>query len=249
MNDGYIAILDSGIGGLSVLSELLRIMPNEKYLYFGDNDNAPYGNRTFRDLLHITFKSIDAIKRYNIKALVIGCNTLSTTIFDYIADYACVPTFGTFPPIEQALLRNEKILLLATERTASVYKDVGGVSTIGLKTLARDIERNMFNLDSVDFEENLYNNENVRYGETNIDNIHFNTVVLGCTHYFFVKNKIFDHFRPQKLVGGNYFTAKSVFEFLRTSKSLVNYNRKCITFVGKNSETNREFFIKSGQKM
>ena len=44
MKEGYIALIDSGVGGISLLLELLKILPNEKYLYFGDNDNAPYGN-------------------------------------------------------------------------------------------------------------------------------------------------------------------------------------------------------------
>ena len=64
MNDGYIAILDSGIGGVSVLLELIKLLPNERYLYFGDNHNAPYGNKSLSQLLRITEKNIDYIKQY-----------------------------------------------------------------------------------------------------------------------------------------------------------------------------------------
>ena len=81
MNDGYIAILDSGIGGISVLLELIKLLPNERYLYFGDNHNAPYGNKSLSQLLRITEKNIDYIKQYKIKALIFACNTLFKTIF------------------------------------------------------------------------------------------------------------------------------------------------------------------------
>ena len=59
MNDNYIAVIDSGVGGLSVLSELVKSAPNNNYIYFGDNSNAPYGNKSERQLKEITIKNLD----------------------------------------------------------------------------------------------------------------------------------------------------------------------------------------------
>ncbi len=247
MNSGYIAVLDSGIGGISVLNELIKIMPNERYLYYGDNKNVPYGNRTLNDLTFLTFKNIDLIKRYNVKALVLGCNTLSTTIFDKVYEYAGLPTFGVFPPVEFSLCTNNRTLLLATDKTANVYKNVKNLSVIGLKTLAKEIESKMFDLNSVDFYASLKNKDNVINEIADCDCQSFDTVILGCTHYCFIKNKIYDHFRPQKLLSGDVFTAKAVYEYLKKSKSLEKIKRNEVFFIGESEKINRSFFTKSGQ--
>lgn len=87
MNNGYVAVIDSGIGGFSVLSEMLKIMPNENYIYFGDNQNAPYGNRTNSDLFSITMQNLMYLHTFNIKAIVFGCNTISTNLLSKVAYY------------------------------------------------------------------------------------------------------------------------------------------------------------------
>ena len=79
MSSGYIAVLDSGIGGFSVLEELLKVMPNENYLYFGDGKNAPYGNKTTFQLTEVVMQNIFKIMPLGIKGIVFGCNTISTT--------------------------------------------------------------------------------------------------------------------------------------------------------------------------
>ena len=88
MNNRFIAVLDSGVGGLSVLSVLEKKFPNERFLYFGDNGNAPYGNRSKQNLLSITLKNIDYIKSYDVKAIVVACNTLSVNIIYNIKEYS-----------------------------------------------------------------------------------------------------------------------------------------------------------------
>ena len=71
----FIAVFDSGVGGISVLRELLQLMPNERYLYYGDCANAPYGNRTTRDVRDLTMAAADKLFDRGIKALVVACNT------------------------------------------------------------------------------------------------------------------------------------------------------------------------------
>lgn len=248
MKEQYIAVLDSGIGGISVLNEMIKIMPNEKYLYFGDNKNAPYGNRTEKSLKDITFKNIDAIKQYNIKALVVGCNTLSTTILPQISEYASVATFGVFPPVESSIVNGERTLLLCTNKTAEKYKNIKEVTVVGLERLANDIEQNLSNLDAVDFITNIEQYSRVFCGNLSSDKCCYDTIILGCTHYVFIKNKIFNHFRPRKMICGEIFTAKVVYEFLKNTKSLEKYKRFSIDFLGESAKINEEFYKKSGHK-
>lgn len=241
MNDGYIAVLDSGIGGISLLIELIKVLPNERYLYLGDNKNAPYGNKSVRELMNITEKNIDFIKQYNIKALALGCNTLSVLLLDKIKAYADLPVFGVFPPVEKAMCENELVMLLATTGTAKKYENIQTVKAVGLPNLAREIEKNAFCLEKVDFAKEMK-------GVCN-EKMLFQTLILGCTHYNFLKNKIIDHLKPQKVLNGEYFTAKMIKKFIKSNKSLENNKGFSVLFIGENADFNRKFFEKSGQQL
>ena len=154
MSDQFIAVLDSGIGGVSVLKELVKKLPDKNFLYFGDNNNAPYGNKSVRRLFELTKKNLDYIKHYNIIALILGCNTLSVNLISEIANYCGLPTFGVFPPVEKFMMKKEKTLLLSTCATAEKFRGVKGVDVLGLKNLVKDIEYNALCLDKVDFKIN-----------------------------------------------------------------------------------------------
>ncbi len=238
MNNGYIALLDSGIGGISLLFELLKILPNERYLYLGDNLNAPYGNKNISTLRDITLKNIDILKHYRVKALVVACNTLSVNLLDEIQAYSGVKTFGVFPPIESAIMQNNRCLLLATKRTAENYKGIKGLETVGLKDLALDIENNAFNLSAVSIAKSF---QSADCKNLNCNGL-YDCVILGCTHYFFVKNKIFDHLKPQKIIFGEKFTAQTVYNFLKNQKTLDNFRQNQVFFIGKTAKFNRKFF-------
>ena len=242
MNDGYIALIDSGIGGVSLLLELIKILPNERFLYFGDNKNAPYGNKNKRQLLDLTLSNVDYIKRYNVKVLVVACNTLSANFLNEIKAYSNLPTFGVFPPVEKAVLMGGRTLLLATNLTSEKYKFYKNIDVVGLNDLASKIESNIFSLDNL----NIYD---VLEQSKFIDKkFYYNTVILGCTHYFFVKNKIFDHFRPRNILRGETFASLQIKSFLKSQKSLVKHYTNSVLFIGENAKTNKQFYDLCGQK-
>lgn len=78
----YIAVFDSGVGGISVLRQLLREMPNERYLYFGDSANAPYGTRPAGQVRELTLSAAERLTARGVKALVVACNTATATGID-----------------------------------------------------------------------------------------------------------------------------------------------------------------------
>lgn len=245
MNNQYVALLDSGIGGISLLLELAEKLPDERFLYFGDNFNAPYGNRTEYDLLSLSLKNIDRIMTYGVKALVLACNTLSATVFDKLEYYAGVKTFGVFPPVESLLVRGESTRLLCTPRTAEKYARVNGLEISALPHLAADIEKNMFALEKVDVEEHL--NDALSRGAKNVCGgckTNGETIVLGCTHYFFVKNKIFDHFQPKKIVSGNEYTVSEMLKSFENNIIQKNTGENGIKFIGENASLNSDFYNK-----
>ena len=94
MKQGYIAVIDSGIGGISLLSDLIKNFPNEKFLYLGDNNNAPYGEKSKHELIALTMKNIDYVKSFGIKAIVFACNTISVNILLNTMEYSNLPVYG-----------------------------------------------------------------------------------------------------------------------------------------------------------
>lgn len=246
MNEQFIAILDSGIGGISLLKELEENLPNESFIYLGDNLNAPYGNKNRLSLLSLTIKNVDILKRYPLKAIVLGCNTLSVNIIKEIKDYSNINVFGIFPPVEKCMMSDKKTLLLSTISTAKKYKATENLHILGIGNLAEQIEKNMFNINNVNFAKSI--------SEYSIGNFvnrknFYNEIILGCTHYNFIKNQIYDHFQPQAFIDGAKNTINELTKFLKRSKSLDNNKRNSILFIGGCARINEKFYVKSGQNM
>lgn len=99
----YIAVFDSGVGGISVLRELIRLMPRENYLYFGDSANAPYGNRPTQQVRQFTMEAARHLIDRGIKALVVACNTAtSVAINDLRSAYPELIVIGIEPALKVA---------------------------------------------------------------------------------------------------------------------------------------------------
>ena len=102
----YIAVFDSGVGGISVLRELVRQMPGENYLYFGDSANAPYGKRTTEEVRQLTMEAAKSLLSRGVKALVIACNTATAAAINRLRE--------TYP--ETIIIGIEPALKVAADR-------------------------------------------------------------------------------------------------------------------------------------
>ena len=99
----YIAVFDSGVGGISVLRHLVKLMPEERFLYFGDSANAPYGTKTKEEVKVLTFAAAERLMKEGIKALVVACNTAtSAAINDLRAAYPDLIIIGIEPALKLA---------------------------------------------------------------------------------------------------------------------------------------------------
>ena len=114
MNNNPIGVFDSGIGGLSVLRQIIKLLPNEKYIYYADTDNVPYGLKTKEQILEYVENAIDFLNSKKVKAIVVACNTAtSVAIKDLRSDYN-IPIIGIEPAIKPAIenRKNKKIIYL-----------------------------------------------------------------------------------------------------------------------------------------
>ncbi|MBM6837465.1 aspartate/glutamate racemase family protein, partial [Clostridium saudiense] len=120
-----IGFLDSGLGGISVLREALKIMPNENYIYFGDSKNAPYGTKTKKEIRDLTFNTVEFLLEKGAKGIVVACNTAtSAAVAELRLVYPDIPLVGIEPAIKPAVELSKKgnILMMATPMTVKQDK-------------------------------------------------------------------------------------------------------------------------------
>ena len=189
-----IAVIDSGVGGISVLRELIKIMPEENFLYFGDSKNAPYGTKKREEVLEITKSNLDLLKTRGIKALVIACNTATSAAVRILrGENPELIIVGIEPAVKPAslLCESPRVLVMATPLTLKEEKFKNLVARFahrgefiplpcpGLMELVEtgDLESPQLR----NYLESLF----APYFDQKIDGI-----VLGCTHYPHVKHLI-----------------------------------------------------------
>jgi glutamate racemase len=193
-----IGVFDSGVGGISVLQHIHQLLPHEHLLYFADSKYAPYGNKTPQQIQSRCFEITDFLIAHGAKAIVVACNTATAAAIDVMRAKYALPIFGMEPAVKPAAeaSKNGIIGVLATVGTlksaqfAGLLESYGRnveVVTQGCIGLVECIERGELNAEHT---LNLLQ----QYCQPLLDE-GADTVVLGCTHYPFVKAHI------QRIVG------------------------------------------------
>jgi len=202
-----IAIIDSGIGGLTVLKEALRALPGQEFLYFADTRNVPYGIRPKEEVRALILNAAACMADQGIQALVVACNTAtSAAIADLRRTYA-FPVIGMEPAVKPALARNagKRVLVCATSLTLrenkleSLLASLGcpeRVTRLALDSLVTFAEA--FDFDSPDVRAYLAR----KFAKT--DWSQYESLVLGCTHFLYYRSLIREAAGPDvALLDGN----------------------------------------------
>ncbi len=228
LKDQPIGIFDSGFGGVSVLREAVKLLPKESYIYYGDNRNAPYGDKTEAEITALTLCCADELLSHNVKALLIACNTATATCVERVRAKLNVPVISIEPAIKPACENagSGKILMLATLATTRLERyhalwermpDPKRVINVPCPGIVEIVERGK--LDFSDYEAIL----------TKLlspyENMKIDGIVLGCTHYIFIKEVISQyanaHFRGDHIFyDGNHATVVQLARILSESGML-----------------------------
>ena len=128
-NNNPIGLFDSGIGGTSIWKEIHQLLPNENTIYLADSKNAPYGQKTKEEIIHLSCKNTEFLLEQNCKLIVVACNTATTNAIKELRTKYKVPFIGIEPAIKPAALhsKTQKIGILATKGTLNselFYKNV-----------------------------------------------------------------------------------------------------------------------------
>jgi glutamate racemase len=188
-----IAVFDSGVGGISVLKHIHALLPNERLLYVADSKYAPYGNKTPEEIQARCFAIADFLIAKNAKALVVACNTATAAAIDDLRSKYTLPIIGMEPAVKPAAeaSRNGVIGVLATVGTLKSAQFAGLLESYGRNVkvvtqacvgLVECVERGELNAESTKALIQQYCAPLLAEGA--------DTIVLGCTHYPFVRHLI-----------------------------------------------------------
>jgi glutamate racemase len=193
MDSRPVGFFDSGLGGASVLKVALSDLPNENYIYYGDDGNAPYGDRSAADIERLTLACMDRLSELGVKAIVIACNTATATCVGEVRQHLSVPVVSVEPAIKPAceMPGHGKVLMLATAATTRLERyralvarmpEPERVVSVACPGLVERIERGL--LKPGDFDDLLDSRLSFLHREQ------VDAIVLGCTHYIFIEAAI-----------------------------------------------------------
>lgn len=209
-----IGVMDSGVGGLTVIKELQKMLPNEEFIYYGDSANCPYGNKTKEEVIQLAERIIQFLNSKQVDIICIACNTISTVINELRANRD-LPLLSIIYPVAR---------FVALESALTQVGVIATVDTIDSK--AYPIEINELNPNIAVFgqgsprlaaliEQGNFTNEKISIEVKNeVDHLQqqelVQDVILGCTHYPIVENVFHSLYPSLHFINPAYYQALTV---------------------------------------
>lgn len=193
-NTAPIGVFDSGVGGLTVVREIVRQLPNENIVYFGDTARVPYGSKSQNTIIHFSEQIIRFLKTKEVKAIVIACNTASALALDAVRDEFDIPIMGVIVPGARAAVettQNRKVGVVATDATVR-----SGMYTKIIQEMDSSIEvvEKACPLFVPLVEEGLKKHQvtqlMIQYYLESMKETDIDAMILGCTHYPLLRSRI-----------------------------------------------------------
>lgn len=218
-----IGFFDSGLGGVSVLAEAARFLPRESFLYFGDSAHNPYGTKDVDEVKQLSFQAADFLMEKGVKALVVACNTATSAAINDLRRALDIPVIGMEPALKPAVEKADQggIVVMATPVTLREKK---------FRSLLEQYsaQREIFSLPCPGLaeliEKGVYSGAPIQAYLTDIfspvEMGRVSTVVLGCTHYIFIKRELEKFIPHVQVIDGNRGTVRNLHRIL-TQRNLL----------------------------
>lgn len=249
-----IGVFDSGIGGLTVVKELSKLLPDEKIIYFGDTARVPYGNKSSETIIHYSLQIAYFLLKKKIKMLVVACNSASSVSLNTLKRHFHIPVIGVIEPGAKAAIgasNSKNIGVIGTLGTISSNSYKKALLKINPKVKIFQQACSLF----VPLAEDGWQNSKIA-GKISDEylkifiNKKIDTLILGCTHYPILKNVIRNSVgRSVRLIDSGVETANEVKKILEKrnllNKHINSENRHSLFFVSdfphKFKEVSRQF--------
>lgn len=231
MKSQPIGFLDSGVGGLSVVKEVMKRLPNEQIVFIGDTARNPYGNRTTEEVIQFSRELADFLIHKEIKMLVIACNTATAGALDILKNELSIPVIGVIEPGSQSAVEHSKnneigvIGTVATIRSNEHRKQIKAlnpsaqVHTWAVPKFVEIVEKNDL---TSEYAKSITQEELRELKDTAID-----TLILGCTHYPLLQDLIQDYLGDEiTLIDPAILTTQLIEEYLTTHNLLNEQSEK-----------------------
>lgn len=226
MDNRPIGVFDSGIGGLSVLKQIIKVLPNEQYIYYADIDHVPYGIKTKKEIKEYVKEAVDFFISQKVKAIVIACNTATSIAIEDLRKEYTIPVIGIEPAAKPAVenRKDKKVLLMATpvtvreEKLKKLLKRVDSehsIDLLAMPELVNFAEKEDFTSSNVE----NYIREQLKEYDLN----QYSELVLGCTHFPFFKDMLRKVFpKDFQIIDGSYGVANRLKDILENKEEIGN---------------------------
>lgn len=221
-----IGVFDSGVGGLTVTREIMRQLPNENMVYFGDTARVPYGSKSKDNIIKYSRQIIRFLQTKNVKAIVIACNTASALALDVVKEETDIPVMGVIAPGAAAAVRvtkNKKIGVIGTEATirSKMYSKVMREMLPGVEVVGKPCPL-FVPIVEEGFAKHKIAEEVIDYYLASMRESDIDTLILGCTHYPLLRSRIMKYLGDGiQLVNPAYETAMELKQLLE-EKGMLN---------------------------
>lgn len=235
MNTQPIGVFDSGFGGLTILKALRKKLPHERFIYFGDSANVPYGGKSKQAVTRLSLAIARFLQEQHVKLIVVACNTASSLALNALQKQSKVPVIGVIEAGAQyacKITENGRIAVLGTEGTIkskaytkAILKRNPGARIFGQACglFAPLVEEGWANTEPARLIAQRYLSPVQKFGA--------DTIILGCTHYPVLKNTIASVIGKQvKLVDSAQTLAQAVDEFLRRNNQAALHGKGSVCF-------------------
>ena len=225
-NNNAIGVYDSGVGGLTVYKELVELLPNEKFIYFGDLKNLPYGEKTKDELIVIGEKIFDFFASKNVKAVVMACNTTSALLYDKVKNEYPFKIYPVIQTVSKEFSKQniERLGVFATDATINshAYKNEISKQNKNIEVFEQACPNWVRIVENQDFCQ-----QNIDIIKNDLNRMLLNNpqkIILGCTHYPYLTN-ILSQFAPKEIfINPAKIFAKLIAEDLKTCNLISNNN-------------------------
>lgn len=189
-----IGVFDSGVGGLTVAREIMRQLPNEHIVYFGDTARVPYGSKSKDNIIRYSRQIIRFLRTKDVKAIVIACNTASALALDIVRSETDIPVIGVIVPGARAAVQatgEKKVGVIGTEATirsemyTKIIQEMDKDVTVTGKACPLFVP-----LVEEGFAKHKVTGEIIDYYLSSLRESDIDTLILGCTHYPLLRSRI-----------------------------------------------------------